>query len=134
MIKRLKNIDLEDLLMVHLPCAFFGLVIALSVALIVFVFVRNPLFGLYPFGPKASAAVTIERLYVDGGKYTHYMVGTDKGVFEMDDSIWLGIYNVDELYARLQTGKTYQVELKGNKLLTWYCSEYPHITSYKEIK
>lgn len=130
MIKRLKDIDLDNVLYIYIPSLFLAAV----GGLLLFVLTARPLFGLYPFGPKASETVTIERLYVDGGKYTHYMVGTDKGVFEMDDSIWLGIYNVDELYARLQTGKTYQVELKGNKLLTWYCSEYPHITSYKEIK
>ena len=130
MIKRLKDIDLDNVLYIYIPSLFLAAV----AGLLLFVMTAKPLFGLYPFGPKASETVTIERLYVDGGKYTHYMVGTDKGVFEMDDSIWLGIYNIDELYARLQTGKTYQVELKGNKLLTWYCSEYPHITSYKEIK
>lgn len=130
MIKRLTDIDLDNVLYIYIPSLFLATV----AGLLLFVLTAKPLFGLYPFGPKASETVTIERLYVDGGKYTHYMVGTDKGVFEMDDSIWLGIYNVDELYARLQTGKTYQVELKGNKLLTWYCSEYPHITSYKEIK
>ena len=131
MIKRLKNIDLDNVLYIYIPSLF----VAAVVGLLLFVLTANLLFGLYPFGPKSSETITVQRLYVDSGyKSSHYMVGTDKGVFEMDDSLILGIYNIDELYSELETGKTYEVELKGNKMVTWYCTDYPHIISFKEVK
>lgn len=123
-------LNLDDILWIYLPFVF----VALFAGLLAFVIVADPLFGLYPFGPQKTETVTVERLYVDAhGKFSSYMVGTDKGVFEMDNSLILGIYNIDELYAKLQDGKTYEVTLKGNKLTTWYCNEYPHITTVKEL-
>ena len=130
MIKRLKDIDLDNVLYIYIPSLFLAAV----AGLLLFVLTAKPLFGLYPFGPKSSETITVQRLYVDSGKTSHYMVGTCKGVFEMDDSLILGIYNIDELYSELETGKTYEVELKGNKMVTWYCTDYPHIISFKEVK
>lgn len=84
--------------------------------------------GIGGFGPESIQQVTIQRLYVDGGKSSHYMVGTDQGVFEVDNILWpVQVFNSDELYSQLEVGKTYTVKLKGNKVINWLVQEYPYI-------
>ena len=84
--------------------------------------------GIGGFGPEYVNQVTIQRLYVDGGKSSHYMVGTDQGVFEVDN-LYLGaqVFNSDELYSQLEVGKTYTLKIKGNKVINWFIQEYPYI-------
>lgn len=88
--------------------------------------------GAGGFGPTNKHVVTVTRLYVDhsgsGDSATsHYMVGTDKGVFEVDNGILLGIWNADELYASLRENHRYSVVTKGNRVVSWYAQEYPYI-------
>jgi hypothetical protein len=91
-------------------------------------------YGVNGFGPVQEQVITIERLYVDGGKSSHYMVGTDKGVYEVSNFMFpVQIYNSDEIYSNLQVGKTYHIKTKGNKILNWYFQEYPYIIEVKEI-
>jgi len=90
--------------------------------------------GVNGFGPVQEQVITIERLYVDGGKYSHYMIGTDKGVYEVSNFTFpIQIWNSDEIYSNLQVGKTYYIKTKGNKTLNWYFQEYPYIIEVKEI-
>ena len=105
-------------------------VLGVCLVLLVGIFFGLPYgLGLYPFGPQSTDTITIERLYIDAsGKSSNYMIGTDKGVFEMDNSWILGIYNIDELYAKLEVGKTYEAKVKGKKLLNFLFQTYPHIT------
>lgn len=91
--------------------------------------------GLYPFGPESTQTITVDRLYVDAhGKSSSYMVASDKGIFEMDNSIILGIYNIDELYGKLEAGKSYEVTVKGGKLLNFLFQAYPCIMTVQEVK
>lgn len=84
--------------------------------------------GIKGFGPESIQQVTIQRLYVDGGKSSHYMVGTDQGVLEVDNILWpVQVFNSDELYSQLEVGKTYTVKIKGNKVINWFVQEYPYI-------
>lgn len=84
--------------------------------------------GVKGFGPVDTKEVTIQRLYVDGGKSSHYMVGTDQGVYEVDNILWpVQVFNSDELYSQLEVGKTYTVKIKGNKVINWLVQEYPYI-------
>lgn len=84
--------------------------------------------GIRGFGPESIQQVTIQRLYVDGGKSSHYMVGTDQGVYEVDNILWpVQVFNSDELYSQLEVGKTYTLKIKGNKVLNWFIQEYPYI-------
>ena len=101
-----------------------------AIALLIGIFFGLPYsLDLYPFGPQSTETIKIERLYIDvSGKSSDYMIGTDKGVFEMDNSFILGIYNIDELYAKLEVGKTYEAKVKGKKLLNFLFQAYPHIT------
>ena len=95
----------------------------------------NYVYGVNGFGPEEEQVITVERLYVDGGKSSHYMVGTDKGVFEVSNFIFpVQIYNSDEIYSQLAVGKTYHIKTKGNKILNWWYQEYPYIMELKEIK
>jgi hypothetical protein len=101
-----------------------------AIALLIGIFFGLPYsLDLYPFGPQSTETIKIERLYIDvSGESSDYMIGTDKGVFEMDNSFILGIYNIDELYAKLEVGKTYEAKVKGKKLLNFLFQAYPHIT------
>lgn len=120
------NTDLLPIFAVPVAC----------VALLVGIFFGLPYgLGLYPFGPQSIQTITVDRLYVDAhGKSSSYMVASDKGIFEMDNSLVLGIFNIDELYGQLEAGKTYEVTVKGGKLLNIFFQCYPHITTVKEIK
>lgn len=93
--------------------------------------------GTFPFGPVQTKEVTVNRLYVDysGGKdsqRSHYMVGTDVGVYEVNNSWWLGIWNADELYSKLQQGKRYRISSKGNQVLNMFVQKYPGITKIED--
>ena len=85
--------------------------------------------GTDGFGPERDEQITVQRLYVD--KH-NYMVGTDKGVYEVQNFVIpIQIFNSDELYSKLEVGKTYSVTLKGNKVLNPFMQEYPYIISIK---
>lgn len=120
------NTDLLPLIAVPVAC----------VALLVGIFFGLPYsLGLYPFGPESTQTITVDRLYVDvSGKSSNYMISSDKGIFEMDNSLILWIFNIDELYGQLEAGKTYEVTVKGQKLLNFIFQTYPHITTVKEVK
>lgn len=120
------NTDLLPILAVPVVC----------VVLLVGIFFGLPYsLGLYPFGPESTQTITVERLYVDiSGKSSNYMISSDKGIFEMDNSLILQIFNIDELYGQLEAGKSYEVTVKGGKLLNFLFQTYPHITTVKEVK
>lgn len=95
--------------------------------------------GTFPFGPERTVEAKVTRLYVDysGGKehsQSHYMVGTDQGVFEVDNSWWAGIFNADELYSKLEQGKRYRITIKGNKYLNAMSQTYPGVIAVEEIR
>ena len=97
----------------------------------------RPFLGVFPFGPEKVVEAKVERLYVDygGGEgSSYYMVGTDQGVFEVDNSIWLGIYDADETYSKLKEGKSYFLRTKGNKVIGMFFQEYPVIIMVAEIE
>lgn len=111
------------------------LIIIFIIGLIAAIGIR-PLVGVFPFGPESTLNVNVTRLYVDVSgsgedKESHYMVGTDQGVFEVDNSLWLWIWNSDEIYAQLQQGSNYTINIKGRKVVNWFYQEYPYITSVK---
>ena len=90
-------------------------------------------FVTFPFGPENSLTVTVKRLYVDyDGEFRSYMVGTDNGVFEVDNSAMLGIYNADETYSSLEEGKTYYIITKGEQVTNMFLQKYPVIISAVE--
>jgi hypothetical protein len=85
--------------------------------------------GVGVFGPEYSVKnATVNRLYVDrSSESSHYMVGTDKGVFEVDNSVFMNIYNADEIYSSIQEGKTYTFDVEGNKYIGLLGQHYPYI-------
>ena len=88
--------------------------------------------GVKGFGPEYVNTVTVQRLYVDGGSSSHYMVGTDKGVYEINNIlIPIQLFNCDELYSKLEVGKTYNIKVKGNKVTNWLVQQYPYIIEIK---
>ena len=91
--------------------------------------------GIGGFGPTNIVEATVTRLYVDaaGEQGSHYMVATNQGVFEVDNGLLLWIWNADEIYGALQTGKTYRFTTKGNKVVNFMFQEYPYIVKAQEI-
>jgi hypothetical protein len=125
----------EDNLHVYLPVILPFIFI--GVLMVGFLGLRLGL-GLFPFGPEQEVHAKVQRLYVDvsGNKdYTssHYMVGTDKGVFEVSNSLWLWMWDADKRYSQLQNDKEYNLKIKGNELINILFQEYPRITSVYPI-
>jgi hypothetical protein len=91
--------------------------------------------GVGGWGPENRVqGATVTRTYVDfsgtgENRESHYMVATDKGVFEVNNGWMLGVWNADEIYGRLKPGEKYDFTTKGNRVVNWYAQEYPYITS-----
>ena len=116
----------------HPAITTLGVIIATIVTMVGSVILINFSLGVRGFGPEDTRQVTVQRLYVDGGSSSHYMVGTDKGVYELDNILFpVQIYNCDELYSKLEVGKTYTVKVKGNKVTNWLVQQYPYIIEIK---
>lgn len=116
----------------HSGIAIFGTITMTIVIMIGSMFLLWYSLGVKGFGPEYVNTVTIQRLYVDGGSSSHYMVGTDKGVYEINNITFpVQLFNCDELYSKLEVGKTYNVKIKGNKVTSWLVQEYPYIIEIK---
>ena len=90
--------------------------------------------GIGGFGPTRTWDVTVTRLYVDTGKdKSHYMVGTDRGVFEVANGFILGLWNADELYARLQVGHHYALTTRGKRVVNFMFQHYPYVVGVQEV-
>lgn len=118
----------------HSPAgAVFGLVIVL-IFLVGGCGVRSCA-GVGGFGPIRNETVKVTNLYVDrSSDSSHYMVGTDKGVFEVDNGFLLGLWNADEIYNKFQKDHTYNITTKGNRVLfLGFMQEYPYIIGVQEV-
>lgn len=118
--------------------AVTGLCVMLLLLLFAIPLGLDAVFGVGAFGPKRVCTATVQRLYVDTSgsgdtKQSHYMVGTDAGVFEVDNSVLMWLWNADELYARLQEGHCYRITTKGNTVVNWAFQEYPYIIDVQEV-
>ena len=113
--------------------------IVFVVVSLLFVIMARPVMGIFPFGPESSVTAKVERVYVDysGGKESsssHYMVGTDVGVFEVDNSLWLWMWDADKRYAKIKEGNTYAFRVKGREVIGLLFQEYPGIIAVEQIK
>lgn len=94
--------------------------------------------GTGGWGPEKEWTVLIKDKYVDtesqskNGRDSHYMVSTDQGIFEVNNGVLLKVWNADEIYGRLDRGKTYRIKTKGNKRVNWFMQEYPYIVAVLE--
>jgi hypothetical protein len=114
------------------------LILVVIIGLFVGMFVPIGLYviqGAGVCGPTRTQAVTIERLYVDANSgSSHYMVGTDQGVFEVDNGLFLWVWNSDELYAQLKEGQRFLVRTEGNRVVNFFLQEYPYITYVEPLR
>lgn len=91
--------------------------------------------GVGGFGPTNVVEATVTRLYVDTGKEASaYMVTTDKGVFEIDNGLMLGMWNADELYGPLKVGETYRFRTKGKRVVNMFAQHYPYIVAVEPVR
>ena len=111
-------------------------VFVIGVVLLVFALICiGPILGTFPFGPTREVTAIVNRLYVDnmGEQGSAYMVGTDAGVFEVDNSLWLWKWNADYRYSQLKEGKTYRLTVKGNEVVWFLFQCYGGIIGIEEI-
>lgn len=99
----------------------------------------NSLIGVGGWGPDKTQTITITRCYVDvsgsgDSRESHYMVGSDKGTFEVDNGLMLGVWNADDIYAKMREGRTYEVQTKGNRVVNFFMQEYPYIVAVREVE
>ena len=112
-------------------CLVSGLIIILCV---IAGMLPDVIFGVGVCGPTNKVTATVEKLYVDNsGSSSHYMVATNVGIFEVDNSFWLGVYNSDELYSSLVAGQTYELTTEGNQVNNFMMENYPYISTIRKI-
>ncbi len=88
----------------------------------------NGILGVGGCGPtNVVVNATIESKHVDSGEVSSYMITTNKGTFEVDNGIFLGVWNADEIYGSMNVGKKYTITTKGNKYVNFFMQEYPYI-------
>jgi len=111
------------------------LLIVLCIAIILMSIFGFPIIlGEGAFGKTSTIDCTVQRLYVDGnGKSSHYMVGTDKGVFEVGNGLFINIWNADEIYSSIKSGESYRFTTKGNKALGMFWQYYPFIVKVEPL-
>lgn len=114
--------------------AGFGIVAVLVILFVLFAVVIgfNCLVGTGAWGPTKITDATVTRTYIDfsgsgENKSSHYMVATDQGIFEVDNSLLMGIWNSDEIYGKILPGKKYRITSCGNKVVNFIWQEYPYI-------
>jgi hypothetical protein len=110
--------------------AFCVIVVILLVGVLIF---APPIFGLPPFGERNEVVATVQSKHIDnnGDAGSSYMVVTDKGVFEVNNSLWLWLWNSDEIYGKIEVGKTFTFSIKGRKCANFIFQKYPYIEKIK---
>lgn len=87
------------------------------------------------YGPERVTTATVKSKHVDArDKGSSYMLTTDKGTFEVDNGILLGLWNADELYGNIEVGKTYEFTTSGRESANMFWQQYPYITKAVEVK
>jgi prepilin-type N-terminal cleavage/methylation domain-containing protein len=131
---KMKKNDGFTLIELMIVLAILAVVAVLAVAILV-----PPIAGLFPFGEYSTVTAKVDRLYVDysGGKdsqSSHYMVGTDAGVFEVDNSLWLWMWDADKRYAQIKEGHTYRFRVKGSEMINMLFQSYPGIVAVERVE
>ena len=91
--------------------------------------------GVGGWGPTVyHQNATIQRAWVDNSKEgSHYMVATDRGVFEVDNGVLLGMWNADEVYGQMVVGKKYNITTKGKRWTNVIHQHYPYVVKVEPI-
>ncbi len=92
--------------------------------------------GSWGGGEHRTIRATVQSKHVDVGSAgktssTSYMVTTDKGTFEIENGWIMSIWNADEMYGRLEVGKTYTLDVQGDQLTNFMFQQYPFVTGVR---
>jgi|GEM_PF-3429728 hypothetical protein len=106
--------------------------IGLFIVIFLLVVLVSYTIGIGGFGLTNVLDVTVSRTYVDVGgtkddPESYYVVVTDKGSFEVDNGILLGIWNADDLFGQIKEGHKYRITTKGKRYQNWFMQELPYI-------
>ena len=92
-------------------------------------------FSYYVSTVEHQYDVTIIDKHIDHSEDgSFYMVTTDKGVFEVNNGLFINVWNADEIYGNLTIGKKYHIRTKGIKEVDFLVQMFPYIVEYKEIQ
>lgn len=107
------------------------------VGLIVLPLLLNLVLGLGGLGPERVLIIKVNRMYVDsaGENGSHYMLSSTNGeIFEVDNGLFLGVWNADEIYGNMKEGGEYRITTKGNKVTNFFIQHYPYIVKAEELR
>ena len=116
-----------------------SIIVGFFIVIILLGFVVSYTIGIGGFGPTNVLDVTVSRAYVDVGgtkedPESYYVVVTDKGSFEVDNGVLLGIWNADDLFGQLKEGHNYRITTKGRRYQNFFMQELPFIIKVEELK
>lgn len=117
----------------------FGWMFFLFIFICISMFFVSMHCGIGGWGPTSTVDAKVLKTYVDvskddeGGSTSHYMVITDKGSFEIDNGFLLGMWNADDMFGKIQEGKTYRFTTKGRRYQNMFMQEMPYITHVDSI-
>jgi len=100
------------------------------------IMILSLLTAIYSSQKSGEYSVTVTDKHIDHSTDdgSHYMVTTDKGVFEVDNGPFIDVWNADEIYGNLHIGKKYNIKTKGIKAVNMFAQWYPYITAYEEAR
>lgn len=108
-----------------------GSILAAIVAALV---ARKPVAGFGAWGQRRTITATVRKTWVDvQWGFSHYLVATDLGVFEIANNRRAGVRNADELFGSLEPGKAYTLVVRGNTVTNALATYYPLIVSAQPV-
>jgi hypothetical protein len=88
-------------------------------------------YGAALHGTERTVTATITKTWVQQTKDgSQYMIGTNKGVFEDDDSLFYLKFSSSDYYNNMQVGKTYTFDVTGWRIPI--LSAWPNIVSCED--
>lgn len=91
------------------------------------------LWGIYSLSYQATSGSDtvvvkdkwIENTYSRYGGHSYYLLGTDKGAYKIDDSIWRGQFRSTDLYSCIEKNHSYNIK--------WYGFRFGFFSEYRNI-
>lgn len=101
------------------------------VAVVTGLLARKPVAGFGAWGQRRAITATVRKTWVDvQWGFSHYLVATDQGVFEIANNHRLYVRDADEMFGLIEAGKTYIFDLCGNTTTNALANYYPLIVTF----
>lgn len=91
--------------------------------------------GIGGLGPKSSIQCTVQKTYIDHSQEgSSYIVMTDAGPFEVDNSFFLWKFDADTTFGNIKEGHKYTLDVSGKRYQNFFMQDFPLIIKAQEIK